>query len=147
MPLLQSTGYTLYWIGAVNQSIRQANVGLSGCSSFAVKEFWALWDNTYKCVFCYDCCHANIVKEFWIYYGLSSDVTVLYARCKESMRKIYEFWDGMHFPGSFVDACIVTVVVMVMSLKEFGIIQYLWRCMLITLSFTVILGWFSFSYL
>jgi hypothetical protein len=32
--------------------------------SFALKGFWALWDNIYEYVSCYNC-HGNAVKGFW----------------------------------------------------------------------------------
>jgi hypothetical protein len=37
-----------------------------GWWSFAVKGFWALWDNIYECVCCYNRCHGNAVKGFWV---------------------------------------------------------------------------------
>jgi hypothetical protein len=38
---------------------------------FAVKGFWALWDNIYECVCYYNRGHGNAVKGFW---GLFDDI-------------------------------------------------------------------------
>lgn len=38
--------------------------------SFVVKGFWALYENIYKCVFCYNHCHGMVIiccVEFWRY--------------------------------------------------------------------------------
>jgi hypothetical protein len=38
---------------------------LVGWLPFTVEEFWALWNNIYECVCCYNRCHGNAVKEAW----------------------------------------------------------------------------------
>jgi hypothetical protein len=38
---------------------------LVGRRSFAVKAFWALWDNIYECVYCYNRYHGNAVEGYW----------------------------------------------------------------------------------